>query len=384
MTNHATPETPAPLSVIIVGAGLGGCATALAMHHAGFHVRLLEKLAHFQRLGDSLGLGENALKLLKRWGLHDQLVRIGNQAADMQIRRWKDGKVLAQQPLMDMAGYIGHRGDYHAEFLKRVEECGVEVEMGRRVVAYLEEDEGKEGGEPGTAGVRLEDGEIVRGDVVVACDGIKSLAREVVLGFEDRPKGSGYACFRAFFKGDLLREEELCKEFTERDCVNIWIGEDVHLVQNTLRNGEEFNWILTHKDTEDIKESWFQPGDMSVVRAIVEDCDPRIAAAVRKTDECLDWKICYRDPIPTWRNGEDIRDRWHGFLQNLDEGKEIDPEHVKMRNRWLYPFDAEADTYERWSEVSSVVGRELDNGNITPLFRTDAEKYPPMPPGALK
>lgn len=268
------------------------------MHHAGFQqVRLLEKLPQFHRLGDSLGLGENALKLLKRWGLHEQLIRIGNQAADMQIRRWGDGKVLARQPLMDMAGYIGHRGDYHREFLTRVRECGIEVEMGRRVVAYLE---GGEGRGVGKVGVRLEGGEVVEGDVVVACDGIKSLAREVVLGFEDRPKGSGYACFRAFFKGDLLKDEEQCREFTKQDCVNIWIGEDVHLVQNTLRNGEEFNWILTHKDTEDIKESWFQPGDMNVVRAIVKDCDPRIAAAVRKTRECLDWKICYRDPIPTW------------------------------------------------------------------------------------
>jgi len=39
---------------------------------------------------------------------------------------------------------------------------------------------------------------------------------------------------------------------------------------------------------------------MEEVRRIIEDCDPRIAAAVKKTKECLDWKICYRDPIPSW------------------------------------------------------------------------------------
>jgi salicylate hydroxylase len=71
-------------------------------------------------------------------------------------------------------------------------------------------------------------------------------------------------------------------------------------VQNTLRDGDEFNWIITHKDTEDIKESWFQPGDMNEVRKLVEDVDPRIGNAVRSTKECLDWKICYRDPIPSW------------------------------------------------------------------------------------
>jgi salicylate hydroxylase len=51
----------------------------------------------------------------------------------MQIRRWKDGKILAQQPLMDMAGYIGHRGDYHEEFLRRVRELGIPIHMGYNV-----------------------------------------------------------------------------------------------------------------------------------------------------------------------------------------------------------------------------------------------------------
>lgn len=121
-----------------------------------------------------------------------------------------------------------------------------------------------------------------------------------MLGFEDKPKSSGYACFRAYFKGAHLRDDPLCAEFVTKECVNIWIGDDVHLVQNTLRDGDEFNWILTHEDTTDIKESWFQPGDMEEVKKIIVDLDPRIKAAVEKTEKCLDWKICYRDPIPTW------------------------------------------------------------------------------------
>lgn len=86
--------------VIIVGAGLGGLACAMAMHYQGFEVVIFEKVREFMRLGDSLGLGENALKLLKRWGLYEQLIAIGNKSPDMHIRRWNDGKILATQPLM--------------------------------------------------------------------------------------------------------------------------------------------------------------------------------------------------------------------------------------------------------------------------------------------
>jgi len=413
-----------PLKVIIVGAGLGGCAAAMAMKAQGFEVEVYEKVREFLRLGDSLGLGENALKLLKRWGLYDELIAIGNKSELMQIRRWSDGKILAQQPLMDMAGYIGHRGDYHKAFLDHVEAMGIPIHMGSNVVEYDED----------APSIKLSDGRVIKADVIVAADGIKSTARELVLGFEDKPKSSGYACFRAYFKGAYLKNDPLCGEFLEKECVNIWIGDDKHLVQNTLRDGEEFNWIITHKDTEDIKESWFQPGDMNEVRKLAADVDPRIRSAVFQTKECLDWKICYRDPIPTWvskshkiallgdschahlptsaqgasqatesgavlalclklagkdniplatrvyeklrfnrvrqsqLNGEDVRDRWHNVLKNLDEGAEIDPEEVKIRNRWLYPFDAEADTLQRWHEVSAKVSKELAEGKISSLF----------------
>lgn len=66
----------------------------------------------------------------------------------------------------------------------------------------------------------------------------------------------------------------------------------------------------------------------------------------------------------------DLRDRWHNALKNLDEGVDVDPESVKMRNRWLYAYDAEADTLARWDDVSAAVASELEQGKITPLCDT--------------
>ncbi|KAL1984018.1 hypothetical protein VTN96DRAFT_9703 [Rasamsonia emersonii] len=410
--------------VIIVGAGLGGLACAMAMHYQGFEVVIFEKVREFMRLGDSLGLGENALKLLKRWGLYEQLIAIGNKSPDMHIRRWNDGKILATQPLMDMAGYIGHRGDYHRCFIQRVEELGMTINMGHEVVSFDED----------APSVTLKDGRTFYADLIVGADGIKSRARELVLGFSDAPKSSGYACYRAFFKGDILKDIPQCQPLLKQDCVNIWIGEDMHLVQNTLRDGEEFNWIITHKDTEDIKESWFQPGNMDDVRKLVEGWDETITSAIRVTPSCLDWKICYRAPLPTWvsksgkiallgdschphlptsaqgasqatesaavlalclklagrenvplatrvyeklrfdrvrqsqLSGEDLRNRWHNALKHLDSGEELDPDDIKIKNRWLYPYDAEEDTRARWNELSAKVKKELESGKITPLF----------------
>ncbi|KAI0399492.1 salicylate hydroxylase [Xylaria palmicola] len=432
MVDHGSGDQ---IHAIVVGAGLGGCACALALKHHGHSVTVYERLRTFRRLGDSLGFGENALKLLRRWGgdgLYHRLTSIGNQAPDMQIRRWHDGKILAVQPLMDMAGYIGHRGDYHTALLDAVADAGIEIRMGSEIVDYEDEAASQ-------PAIILADGTRVSADIIIGADGIKSRARELVLGFSDAPKSSGYSCYRAYFPGADLKQDPMCREFVDHDCVNIWIGEDTHLVQNTLRNGDEFNWIVTrklsHEADMEIRESWFQEGDLDDVARVTATLDPRIRAAIAKTPSCLDWKICYRDPLPTWvsprghriallgdschphlptsaqgasqatesaaalavclqlagkdqiplatrtyeklrflrtrasqSNGEDLRDRWHNALKDIDDdGVEIDPESLKIRNRWLYAFDAEADAAARWGEVSEVVARELQAGNITPL-----------------
>ena len=210
---------------------MGGCACALALKNQGFQVTVYEKLRRFKRLGDSLGLGENALKLLRRWGgeqLYDSLTEVGNQAENMQIRRWHDGKILAQQPLMDMAGYIGHRGDYHGVFLQAVRDAGIDIHMGHEIVAFNEHD----------PSIIFADGQKVQADVIVGADGIKSLARELVLGFKDYPRSSGYSCFRAYFAGSHLKEDPLCRDLTDHDCVNIWIGDDTHVVCLFISNAD--------------------------------------------------------------------------------------------------------------------------------------------------
>lgn len=389
---------------------------------------VLDKVRQFGRLGDSLGLGQNAFDLLEKWGCEvDEIKSIGNQAPNMTIRRWQDGKELATQPLMDMAGYIGHRGDYHDVFLEWVRRRGIDIRMGSEVVAFEDVD-------PQPI-VTLKNGEQLKADVIVAADGIKSLARPLVLGSRDDPKSSGYACFRAFFKPtQAQREDPRVNKYLEGDCVNFWIGPDLHLVQNTLRGGEEFNWILTHKDDGDVPESWFQEGDMEEVRRLVQTLDPDIRGIVQVTERCLDWKICYREPLSSWisplshriallgdschahlptsaqgasqavesagvlavclnrvekkdvkvatrvyeklrfprtrqsqTNGEDLRDRWHGVLKGVDEDKPIDPESVKIKNRWLYSFDAEEDATKRWEEVKKTVEDELETGAVKPL-----------------
>lgn len=79
--------------------------------------------------------------------------------------------------------------------------------MGTPVVSYNEED----------PSVTLADGTVVHADIIIGADGIKSQCRELVLGYEDKPLSSGYACYRAYCEGSKIRQDPHSKVLVERD-----------------------------------------------------------------------------------------------------------------------------------------------------------------------
>src|SRR6185437_16634932 len=53
------------LSVAIIGAGMGGLATAAALHRAGIEAQVYEQASKFTRLGAGIQIGCNAMKVLR-------------------------------------------------------------------------------------------------------------------------------------------------------------------------------------------------------------------------------------------------------------------------------------------------------------------------------
>lgn len=114
------------------------------------------------------------------------------------IHKWDTGEIVINQkspPKNETAPvFNGHRGELHEVVFNYVrDELGVPIHLGCRVQNYYEDEE------KGVAGIVLEAGSKVEGDVVVGSDGVRSKARELVLGYDDKPKSSGYAVFRAWY-----------------------------------------------------------------------------------------------------------------------------------------------------------------------------------------
>ena len=109
------------LSVAIVGAGMGGLATAAALSRVGIAVTVYEQATRFARLGAGIQIGCNAMKVLRAFGLEPAL-----RAASFYPRSWNNRNHDSGEVRFDMtfgeaaeqrygAPYLlTHRGDLHA------------------------------------------------------------------------------------------------------------------------------------------------------------------------------------------------------------------------------------------------------------------------------
>ena len=206
--------------------GFGGLTAAIECVRQGHTPVIYEAFPTLKILGDIISFGPNAGRIFYRWADGEIVKRMRALSIDLtsygfNIHKYDTGEIVINQksPPKDPTSPVfnGHRGELHEVVFRYAEDVGVKIHLGRRVDNYFETEDG--------AGIVLEDGTRVEGDVVIGSDGVRSKARTLVLGYEDKPKSSGYAVFRAWFSNkDMIADPET-RQFCENgDTFNGWIG----------------------------------------------------------------------------------------------------------------------------------------------------------------
>src|SRR5499433_4601204 len=80
--------------VAVVGAGLGGLSIAGFLQRAGFAVTIYEQAPTFSRIGAGIILSANAMKVLRRLGVEDELVATGIKPQCYISRAWDTGATM--------------------------------------------------------------------------------------------------------------------------------------------------------------------------------------------------------------------------------------------------------------------------------------------------
>jgi len=317
--NHIIPTG---IRVIIVGAGFAGLTAAIECHRKGHSVLVLESFPELKILGDIISFASNSSRIFQRWpGVDEQLDPICHKSDGLLIKTY-DGKTLCKQTWSDEhqaygKAYNGHRGEIHEIVYQHALSAGVDIRLGYKIQDYFESDT--------EAGV-IANGERFVGDVVLAADGVRSRGRTIVLGYEDKPKASGYAIYRTWFdSAQLASDPDTAWLVTEGDKHCAWLGPDIHFIAASIKNGKDFSWVCTHKDDADVEESWQAEGSLADAKKVLQGWDPIVQKILDATpDPLVDWKLVYRDPLPTWispkRRIALIGDAAHPFLPTSIQG----------------------------------------------------------------
>src|ERR1039458_8207500 len=81
-----------PLSIAIIGAGMGGLASAAALRRVGIDVAVYEQATQFTRLGAGIQIGCNAMKVLRGLGLETRLRQQSFYPRSWNNRDWRTGE----------------------------------------------------------------------------------------------------------------------------------------------------------------------------------------------------------------------------------------------------------------------------------------------------
>ncbi len=95
-------------TALIVGAGIGGLAAAVALRQMGWQVRVFERSTSPRELGFALVLAPNALACLRELRLADVVASRGAAPARAEIRR-TDGRLLRRIELGELVTRKGPR-----------------------------------------------------------------------------------------------------------------------------------------------------------------------------------------------------------------------------------------------------------------------------------
>lgn len=299
------------MEVIVVGAGLGGLALALALARAGIDSTVVEQAPAFGEVGAGVQLSPNATRALFSLGLEAQARAIAATPEAAEVRDHRSGRLLLRNPLGEAAMarwgapyWQAHRADLHAVLLAAAQAAGrTRFRLGASVAAV-------EG-----ASVVLGDGERLTGDAVVGCDGVRSVVRQSLWG-EGAAHFTGEVAWRAVVPVERLPAGLI------RPIAAVWTGGGRHFVHYPVRGGALINFIAITEEADWRVESWSEPGDKAALAAAFSGWPPSVRALIGGADSVLRWALYGRPPLERWSKGAVtlLGDAAHPMLPFLAQG----------------------------------------------------------------
>lgn len=289
------------MKVIIIGGGIGGLTTAIALQRRNIEVEVFEKAPVLREVGAGISLWPNAMKALRKLGLGDALAPFSHANSESALRT-STGAILSRTPAGIWEQRFGggivvfHRAELLDALARTVGPAALHLD---HACTGLDAD-------AGGVTVRFANGSTVRGDALIGADGLHSAVR-AALGQRTPPRYSGYTAWRGIptFPHDKLLPGETWGRGKRFGIVPVQGG---RVYWFATANAPESGSASLPQSPLELFRGWHDP----------------IEALIRATPEStiLRNPIYDRDPIGEWGKGRVtlLGDAAHPMTPNLGQG----------------------------------------------------------------
>ena len=314
-------------TIAIIGAGMGGLATAATLRRIGIDVTVYEQARTFARLGAGIQVGCNAMQVLRGLGLEKRLRAEAFYPRSWNNKDWQTGQVKfdaifgAYAEERYGAPYLlSHRGDLHEALASAVpDEC---IRLGHSLVGLDDKSDGLH--------MTFADGSSAVADALVGADGVHSTVKTLLFG-ESEANFTGRIAYRTTFPADLLCGYEI------DECTKWW-GEDRHIVIYFVKpDRSEIYFVTSQPEPGFTLESWSAKGDMDTLQTAFTGFHPQVQHVLKVCPEVHKWALVDRDPLQTWTDGHVtlLGDACHPMTPYMAQGAAMAIEDAAVLSRVL-------------------------------------------------
>lgn len=188
------------MDIAIIGGGIGGLATANALHKIGLQPHVYEQASSFQPVGAGIGIGSNAMLALQQIGVANNIIKAG---MPLHEQRFLDEHLHVMNTIdftlfkkrFGEENIAIQRADLHEALFHNVDKSFIHLSLQVRQIKQTNNE----------VLVSFNNGVTKSFDYVIAADGIHSLIRQNLLP-NSKPRFANYTCWRGTSrnKGDVL------------------------------------------------------------------------------------------------------------------------------------------------------------------------------------
>ncbi|EEH06652.1 salicylate hydroxylase [Histoplasma capsulatum G186AR] len=266
-------QATAPYTILILGGGIAGIASALALSKTLTPVLPNLKIIIYElrdvpsTSGGAINLTPVAHRHLDHLGVLDELQYLGPQGGvevdEIEIFSSHSGKKMGAVDFAgkDGKGYGGYKGRrimricLHLALISAVEKrSNIEMMFGKKVVGGIETDK--------CVTIYFEDGTFAKGDLALGCDGVHSATRSTIVDPDRISEYTGISFIQATIKSEVIRSSK-------------------HFSVTALNRSRHGTMLTTYCDSE--KENMF-------VAALAEVDEARLTYEICKYQASDSWK----------------------------------------------------------------------------------------------